>query len=151
MTKEQINLLLLNGEFPERSNKKELIETHISWVIICDEYVYKIKKPLKYSFLDFSTLELRKHFCQREIELNKRLTENIYIDVQPVHESKDCFCIGGEEGTIIDYAVRMKRQDRNKQMDILLSNDKVALPDIKNLAEKIASFIRTQRLSLTKT
>lgn len=150
MTTKQVHSLLLNGVFPAAANKRELIETHISWVIICDEYVYKIKKSLKYPFLDFSTLEQRKHFCEREIELNKRLTESIYIDVQPVRESKDHLSIGGEEGIIIDYAVRMKKQDRNKQLDILLSNDEVTLADIKRLAKKIAFFHKEAQVIFEK-
>jgi aminoglycoside phosphotransferase family enzyme len=83
MTKDLINKLLDDGRFPEFTHQFELIETHISWVIIGDQFVYKIKKPIQYTFLDFSSIELRKHFCEREIELNKRLTEDIYIDVQP--------------------------------------------------------------------
>ena len=140
MTKEQINSLLSKGIFPKTSGNRELIETHISWLIVCDQFVYKIKKPVHYSFLDFSTLELRKHFCEREIELNKRLTDNVYLDVQPVYEKLGYFIIGGKEGTIIDYAVRMHKLDREKQMDILLSQNKVTETDIKNLAEKIAFF-----------
>lgn len=140
MTKEQINSLLATGIFPETTRKRELIETHISWVIVCDQFVYKIKRPVHYSFLDFSTLEMRKHFCEREIELNKRLTDNIYLDVQPVREWQGCFIMGGKEGTITDYAVRMHKLDGEKQMDILLSQNKVTAPDIKNLAEKIAFF-----------
>jgi uncharacterized protein len=140
MTKEQINNLLANGQFPEDAGQKELIETHISWVILCGQYVYKIKKPVQYSFLDFSTLALRKHFCEREIELNKRLSDNIYIDVQPVYEWQDSYKIGGTERTITDYAVRMHRMDREKQMDVLLTRHKVTGPDIRNLAEKIAVF-----------
>ncbi|HEU4858364.1 MAG TPA: hypothetical protein VFT15_00945, partial [Chitinophagaceae bacterium] len=94
MTKEQINKLMAEGEFPEMSGQRELIETHISWVIVCDRFVYKIKKPIRYSFLDFSTLALRKHFCEREIELNRRLTDNIYIDVQPICEWQGRLVIG---------------------------------------------------------
>lgn len=140
MTKEQINSLFTKGEFPESSGQRELIETHISWVIVCDQFVYKIKKPVHYSFLNFSTLEKRKHFCEREIELNKRLTDNIYLDVQPISECQGRYIMSGREGTIIDYAVRMYKQDREKQMDILLSKNKVTIPDIRNLAEKIAFF-----------
>ncbi len=80
MTHEQINSLLLEGDFPEVSAERELIETHISWVLLYDRFVYKIKKPIKYSFLDFSTLEKRKKYCLREIELNKRFTDIIYLD-----------------------------------------------------------------------
>ena len=97
MTKEQINKLVSEGVFPGDNGKRTLIETHISWVIVCDHFVYKIKKPVHYSFLDFSTLELRKHFCEREIELNKRLTEGIYLDVQPIYENEGNFVVGGKE------------------------------------------------------
>jgi aminoglycoside phosphotransferase family enzyme len=140
MIQEQINSLLLEGEFPEVSAEKELIETHISWVLICHRFVYKIKKPIKYSFLDFSTLEKRKKYCKREIELNKRLTDDIYLDVVPIYRLNDHYKIGGNEGTVVDYAVRMLKMDRAKQMDQLLVQNKVTRSDIQNLAKKIAVF-----------
>ena len=140
MIQEQINSLLLEGEFPEVSTERELIETHISWVFICHRFVYKIKKPIKYSFLDFSTLEKRKKYCEREIELNKRLTTGIYLDVVPVNKLNDHYKIGGKAGTVIEYAVRMFKMDRTKQMDRLLLQKKVTKSDIQNLAKKIAHF-----------
>src|SRR5688572_9207301 len=120
MTKDQINKLINEGRFPDFTRHSELIETHISWVIIGDHFVYKIKKPILYSFLDFSTIELRKHFCEKEIELNKRLTEGIYIDVQPIYELNDHFIVGGDKGKLLDHCVRMNKMDREKQMDVLL-------------------------------
>ena len=140
MTKEQINELLLKGQFGEYQGLPVMIETHISWVFICDQFVYKIKKPIQYSFLDFSSLEKRKYFCHREIELNKRLTDEIYLDVQPVRSIPDRYFIGGKNGEIIDYAVRMKKMDPQKQMDVLLMNNKVTGAHIQNLAERIAIF-----------
>jgi aminoglycoside phosphotransferase family enzyme len=140
MTKEQINTLLLEGKFPGSCGRPELVETHISWVILCDHYVYKIKKPIRYSFLDFSTVEKRKYYCEREIELNRRLTDDVYLDVQSVREIPGTFFIGDEDGAVIDYAVRMRKLDRDKQMDRLLLHNKVTATDIRNLAEKIASF-----------
>jgi aminoglycoside phosphotransferase family enzyme len=140
MTKELINELVLKGQFPQSCGLPELIETHISWVVICDRFVYKIKKPIQYSFLDFSSLEKRKYYCEREVELNKRLTDDIYLDVQPVRKTSCGLFIGGEDGEVIDYAVRMRRLERDRQMDILLLNNKVTTSDIQNLAEKIAAF-----------
>ncbi|HTN06833.1 hypothetical protein [Agriterribacter sp.] len=140
MTKEQINSLLLNGKFPEETGKRELMETHISWVILCDRFVYKIKKPVHYSFVDFSTLALRLYYCNREIELNKRLTQNVYIEVLPVNKWRNKIIIGGNKGAIIDYAVKMYRLDTKKRMDKLLIQHVVTEPDIKKLAEKIAFF-----------
>jgi uncharacterized protein len=140
MTKEQIDKLVLEGEFPGNNQRPTLIETHISWVVLGDRYAYKIKRPIYYSFLDFSTLQKRKYYCEREIELNKRLTDNIYLDVQPVREKQGQFYMGGEEGEIVDYAVKMQTLNGNRQMDILLLKNKVTHADIRNLAEKMAAF-----------
>ena len=140
MTKEQINKLVLEGEFPDKNGRPDLIETHISWVLVCDRYVYKIKKPIQYSFLDFSTVQKRKYFCEREVQLNRRLTDNIYLDVLPIKEISGRFLMDGEAGNVIDYAVRMRKVDRDKQMDVLLINNKVTTTDIGNLAERIAAF-----------
>ena len=140
MTTEQINSLLSDGEFPEETSQRKLIETHISWVILCDAFVYKIKKPVQYSFLDFSTLELRRFYCEREIELNKRLTDHVYLEVSTIREHEHRIIIGGEEGTIIDYAVKMNKLDTEKQMDHLLSRHLVTEDNIKKLADKIARF-----------
>ena len=102
MTKEQIDKLLLKGRFPEDFGKPELAETHISWVFLCGRFVYKIKKPIRYSFLDFSTVEKRKYYCGKEIELNRRLTDDIYLDVQTVRETSGEFFIGDKNGEVID-------------------------------------------------
>ena len=139
MTTEQIHSLLLNG-LPQGCSKPELMETHISWVIVCDSFVYKIKKPIQYSFLDFSTIEKRKHYCEREVELNRRSTDDVYLNVVPVKKWSNSFFIGKNEGEITDYAVLMRKLDRSKQMDILLKNNQVTPVDIEKLAEKIARF-----------
>ena len=140
MTKAQIDILVRQGAFPGQTARPDLVETHISWVILCEQLVFKIKKPVHYSFLDFSTLQKRKYYCERELELNKRLTENIYLDVQPVREIATGFCIGDGNGEIADYAVRMRRVDGSRQMNLLLVDNKVTLADLQNLAKKIADF-----------
>lgn len=140
MTKDQINKLVSDGRFPGTSHSRELVETHISWIILCDQFVYKIKRPVHYSFLDFSTPEQRRYYCEKEIRLNSRLTEHIYLDVQPVHESNAHFTVGGNEGVLVDHAVRMNKIDRDKQMDILLMKNQVTATHIRRLARKIGSF-----------
>jgi aminoglycoside phosphotransferase family enzyme len=150
MTKEQINKLLLEGNFAGNLQRAELIETHISWVFLLEHFVYKLKKPIKYSFLDFSTIEKRKYYCEREIDLNKRLTDDVYLDVQAVCELRGHYFIGDEKGEIIDYSVRMRKLDRNKQMDALLVNDQVTQSDIANLANKIASFHKNTHIIYQK-
>ncbi len=143
MTSQQIDKLVDSGEFPEATRKRELIETHISWVILCDDFVYKVKKQMKYSFLNFTTPELRKYYCEREIMLNKRLTDNVYIEVVPICESKNSFSLNGDAESAIDYAVKMNKLDGEKQMDTLLTKGKVRPLDIQNLAKKIANFHKT--------
>lgn len=150
MNRENINRLINNGSFPLETDSVDLIETHISWVIICDDFVYKIKKPIKYSFLDFSTLEKRKFYCEREVELNNRLTKNIYLGVLPVKKVASKFFIGNDEGEVVDYAVNMQKLPADKRMDKLLSTNKISGADIKNLVVKICSFHRQTNIIYKK-
>lgn len=150
MRQEQIEALISRGAFPEGSGNRKLVETHISWVILGERYVYKIKKPMKYSFLDFSTPDLRKHFCEEELVLNRRMSENLYLDVLPVRESNGSFAIGGERGKVVDYALKMRKLDPQRQMDILISEDKVSRKDIKNLARCIADLHKNSKIIRNK-
>jgi uncharacterized protein len=143
MTTEEIHKLISAGTFPEGLSQPELVETHISWILLCNNYVFKIKKPIQYSFLDFSTAEKRKHCCEKEIRLNRRLTNGIYVDVLPVAFLQGQYIIAErpEPGSeIIDFAVRMRKVNRSRQMDVLLLNNKVEKDDIFKLAKKIAAF-----------
>ena len=142
MTPEEVEHLISDGAFPEATTRRELIETHISWVILCDAFVYKIKKPIKYSFLDFTTLPDRLHFCRREGELNRRFTEDVYLGVTPIYRSEGRLSLGSGDGEIVDYAVRMRKLNPDKRMDILLKQDRIRPIDIDNIARKIAAFHR---------
>jgi aminoglycoside phosphotransferase family enzyme len=141
MTKEEIDSLLsFFSRQPAADSSPLLIETHISWVIMTGPYAYKIKKPLKYTFLDFSTLEKRKAYCQRELTLNRRLTEDIYLGVVPVKQADGNLFIADTAGETIDYAVKMKKMNPSRRMDLLLREGKVTPADIRSLAARIAAF-----------
>lgn len=142
MTKEQIDILLAEGYFPEQVDHPQLVETHISWVVLCGRFAYKIKRPVKFSFLDFSTAEKRKFYCERELALNRRLSIDMYLDVLPVRESAGRYLIGGTEGAVIDYAVQMRRYNKSSEMDLMLIRNAVGPEDIISLADKIAKFHR---------
>lgn len=118
----------------------EVIETHISLILLTKQYVYKIKKPVRFSFLDFSMLAQRKYYCGEELKLNNRLTDEIYLDVVPVTQVQDTFFIGKNEGKIIDYAVKMKRIKASKQMHLLLEKNQVTRNDIEKIANKLVPF-----------
>lgn len=142
MTNEEIAALVADGLFPSPCPSRKLVETHISWVILCDEYVYKIKRPIKYSFLDFSTPAKRKYFCEREVTLNNRLTDGMYLDVLPVRKTPSSFVIGTADDPVIDYAVKMRRMNSDLQMDVLLRAGAVSEEQIQSLAQQVASFHR---------
>ncbi len=117
----------------------ELIETHISWVLLSDEFAYKIKKPVKFSFLDFSTIEKRKTLCDEEVRLNKRLSPDIYIEVVSVNDLDGILEFNGN-GEIIEYAVKMKKLNQENRMDVLLKENKIDPDQVKEIALIVADF-----------
>lgn len=144
MDSRQIQQMLSDRMIPDAGKKPGLIETHISWVILGNKNAYKIKKPVKYSFLDFSTFYKRKKYCELEIELNKRLAPAMYLDVVPVIESNKKCRIGGE-GIVIDFAVRMKRMQNGRRLDNRIAKNQVSKREIVALAQKIAAFHARQK------
>src|SRR5881392_852613 len=77
--------------YPHSPAEVRLMQTHISWVFIASPFVFKVKKPMELGFLDFSTLKKRRHFCERELKLNRRLAPEIYLDVVPIYKSSSGF------------------------------------------------------------
>jgi len=122
----------------------EVIETHISWVLLTGKIVYKIKKPVDLGFVDFTTLEKRKFYCFEELRLNKRLAPELYIDVAAITQNTPGLTINGN-GPTIDYAVRLHQFDHEKQLDVLLDQQKLTLEQISELAEIVANFHRTAK------
>lgn len=142
MNTEKITELLKQKNFPDTPETVELVETHASWVLLTDTCAYKIKKPLAFSFLDFSTLEKRKYYCEQEHLLNSRLAPDMYLGVLPVREKGNTIFIGEGSGKIIDYAVYMKRMDDSRQMDVLLEKGEVRESDVIDIAMQVARFHR---------
>ena len=119
-----------------------LIETHISSLILTGDYVYKIKKPLSLGFLDFSTLALRKHYCQEEVRLNKRLAGNLYLAVVTLSYASNGQVVIDSDGdeTIIDYAVMMRQFDNQQQLDHCLERDQLTKEHCRVLGQRLAIF-----------
>ena len=148
MDKYQINRLVKHGAYKGNLLNGKLIETHISWVILSKKFTFKIKKRMHYSFLNFSSLSKRKFYCERELILNRRISD-IYLDVLPIKRVDDNLYIGEGKGKIIDYAVRMKRLQIAKQMNHLLQKKGVSKIQINVLAKKIADFHQGADIILT--
>ncbi|WP_333784136.1 gluconokinase [Thermocrinis sp.] len=117
--------------------KGDLVQTHTSWVILTGEFVYKIKKPVNFGFLDYSTLEKRKENCQREVDLNKRLCPWIYLGVVPIVRSSEGYKLGGE-GQVVEYAVKMRRVPEERLMKNLL--DSLTTDQIRALSKHLWNF-----------
>jgi aminoglycoside phosphotransferase family enzyme len=145
MTQEEINRIIRSKAVPSQTVEISLIETHISWVLLTDSHVYKIKKPLKFSFLDFSTLEKRRLCCHQEVSLNSRLAPDMYLGVLPVVLENGRVAIDGQGGETVDYAVCMRRMDESRQMDLLMEQGLVEKSDLEALAGILADFHRTAR------
>lgn len=133
-----VNALLSPEAYSEDSGKIELIQTHISFVFLTKDFVYKVKKAVNFGFLDFSTLDKRHFFCEKELELNRRLCPDIYLAVVPINQSR--FIRINGNGETIEYALKMKRLPQEKIMTALLKKGMIDTKTIDDLAKIIAQF-----------
>jgi aminoglycoside phosphotransferase family enzyme/predicted kinase len=124
--------------YPHAARHVRLVETHISWVLLAGRYAYKIKKAVNLGFLDFSTLQLRRHFCAEEIRLNRRLAPQLYLDVVPIGGTPEHPELGAQPA--IEYAVRMRRFAASAELHKLLLRGRVLPQHMDTLAAGIAQF-----------
>ena len=136
----QIDELLRADAFAHPVSQLELRETAISWVVLTGSLAYKIKKPVKFDFIDTSTLERRLYYCKEELRLNRRLASDLYLDVVPISRVDGQALVGNGPGLAIEYAVRMKQFERRQELSILLQNAEVTVGEIEALAELLARF-----------
>ena len=117
----------------------EVVETHISWVLLAGDYAYKIKKPLDLGFLDFSTLEKRHRFCNEELRLNRRLAPQLYLEVVAITGTPEAPELNGA-GAPIEYAVKMAQFPQEAQLDRVLARGELHTPHIDFVAAELAAF-----------
>lgn len=125
--------------YPHPVEGFQVIETHISWVLLTGPFAYKIKKPVNFGFLDFTDLAARQHFCQEEVRLNQRLTQDLYLDVLPITGSADAPQLGGD-GPAIEFAVKMRQFPQNQLLGDLQARGELTVEHIDALARQIAQF-----------
>ena len=126
--------------YPEKPEKVELLQTHVSAIFIVGEHVYKVKKPVNFGFLDFTTLEKRKYFCREEVVLNRRLCPEVYLGVVEIRLQNGRIILGEGAGEIIEYAVLMKKLPQDCMMDRRLAEGKVTRPVLQKIAAKVVQF-----------
>jgi len=134
--------IITSDSFPFKVSQLRIIQTHISYVFIADNLVYKIKKPVNFGFLDFTTLEKRKYFCEREVELNRRLSPEIYLGVVPVTEEKGIYKFEGR-GKVVEYAVKMKKLPEDGMMKDLLQEGKITGRHIDLIVNTLVPFYKS--------
>ncbi len=121
------------------AQRVELVETHISWVLLAGDFAYKIKKPLKLPFLDFSTLDRRRSSCLDELRLNRRFAPDIYQEVVSICNTPQAPHFGGS-GTAIEYAVKMRRFDEAGRLDRVCARGDLQPRHLSDLADTLVAF-----------
>lgn len=129
---ESFRNLLSPGAYPHPVRAVQLIETHVSWVLLTGEFAYKIKRPVQYAFIDLRSEERRAYFCHEELRLNRRFAPELYLGVCVVRErdGRASFC---DTGRVIEHAVRMRQFDREEELDRLLASGRIE-------AQELAAF-----------
>jgi len=133
-----VKALLRNDAFPHPAGDIELLETHISWVVLAGDYAYKIKKPVVLDFLDFGSLEKRQYYCEEELRLNRPWAPELYLDVVAITGPADEPVFGGD-GEVLEYAVKMLRFDQALRLDRQLEDGLLTVADMKELGQNIAA------------
>jgi aminoglycoside phosphotransferase family enzyme/predicted kinase len=142
-SQELIVFLESPASYPHRPTEVCVIQTHISWVFIASPFVFKVKKPVNLGFLDFSTLEKRHYFCQREIQLNRRLCPEIYLAAVPVYETDSGFSFK-PRGKIVDYAVKMKELPHGCFLNELLEKNLGGEKEINRVISTLHRFYQAE-------
>ncbi len=138
---EYIQFLLSPENYPHQVGEVRLVQTHISYVLIAGDYVYKLKKAVDFGFLDFSTFEKRKFYCERELELNRRLCPDIYLDLITVNQKDGEYSINGD-GAVVEYGVKMARMDEEMMMANVIGRNELSQQDLDRIIDQLVPFYR---------
>ncbi|MGZ3238342.1 MAG: hypothetical protein ACXU8A_13300 [Burkholderiaceae bacterium] len=129
--------------FPESTYRVEAIETHMSWVFLTDGYAYKLKKPVRHDFLDFSTIEARRFYCEEEVRLNRRLATDVYLGIVAINLDSRGHLQLGTAGNAIDWLVKMRRLPIKRMLDYAIKHGTATEQDIVKVATRLAHFYQT--------
>lgn len=137
-----IQALLEPQRYPGNVGHVDLVQTHISWILLAGAVAYKIKKPVTLPFLDFSTLALRKKYCEEELRLNRRFSHALYVDVVAIFNTVQGPQFEGP-GPPIEYAVKMHRFDEAGRLDRVCATGRLLAGHLSSLADALVAFHAT--------
>lgn len=138
--------LLNPAIYPDHPGLIRLAETHISLVFLTGSYAYKVKKPVDFGFLDFTSIEKRKYYCEQEVALNRRLAPTLYLGVVRITEEDNKISVDGKGG-VVEYAVKMKQIPEELLMNRLLEKKEVTFRMMEAISEKLVRFYFTAETS----
>ena len=142
-TESLVTFLSSPASYPHGPREVRVIQTHISWVFLALPFVFKVKKPVNLGFLDFSTLDKRRHFCQRELDLNRRLCPEVYLAVVPIYKSGSGFSFN-TEGEIAEYSVKMRELPHGWFLNELLAEGLVGETEINRVISRLHRFYQSE-------
>lgn len=131
--------LLRPESYPHPADNIEVLETHISWVFLAGPYAYKLKKPVELGFLDFTTLEARRYFCEEELRLNRRLAPQLYLQIVEIRGTPEAPRFEGS-GAVLEYALRMRRFPQEALASRMVAEGRLTRELIEQLAARLAQF-----------
>jgi len=134
---EQLAGLLQPGAYPHPVGAVTLVQTHVSWVLLTGEYAYKIKRPVRYPFVDLTSAERRAFFCGEEVRLNRRFAPDLYLDVCDITERDGLAVIGGT-GRVLERCVRMRQFPPDQELDRLLARDAIGTEPLDAFGRELA-------------
>ncbi|GAB4477742.1 MAG: hypothetical protein OHK0044_24320 [Burkholderiaceae bacterium] len=138
----KVDFLSSPAAYPERPARVEARETHMSWVFLTDGTAYKLKKPVVYPYLDFSTLQAREARCRDEVRLNRRLAPDVYLGVARLTREADGRLAIDGDGATIDWLVRMRRLPEHRTLEQLIVRGELAPAHVAQIGELLARFYR---------
>ena len=134
-----ISALLKADQYPHPVDTVSLVQTHISFVLLAGDFVYKFKKPVNFGFLDFSTLAKRRYCCEQELVLNRRLSPEIYLGLVRITDDDGVIRLDGQ-GTVIEYGVKMKRMPEDRMMVRVIDRGELCADHILALVDVLVPF-----------
>lgn len=136
----EVRFLLAPEVYPHPVSEVRLVQTHISYVLLAGDFVYKLKKPVNFGFLDFSTLERRRHFCGEELRLNRRLCPEIYLETLSLNRDQAGALSLGGPGEPVEYLIKMARMPEEGMMSGMLERGEVTTAHLDQIIARLVPF-----------
>jgi aminoglycoside phosphotransferase family enzyme len=136
----KVAFLAQASSYPESTSAVRVIETHMSWVFVTDELVYKMKKPVLLPYLDFSTLSARKHFCEESLRLNRRLAPEVYLGIVAVTREQDGKLRLGGNGEPVEWLEKMRRLPEEAMLNVAIAAGGATEEDVRRFTRTLVQF-----------